>query len=72
MGAGPTGIEPATPGLKVRCSSLAELRALLGRLVLIGETRKRFFSVSIRHLSNRLKRDCRVSTETKRYRLFYA
>jgi hypothetical protein len=26
--AGPTGIEPATPGLKVRCSSLTELRAL--------------------------------------------
>ena len=25
--AGPTGIEPATPGLKVRCSSLTELRA---------------------------------------------
>ena len=24
--AGPTGIEPATPGLKVRCSSLTELR----------------------------------------------
>ncbi len=26
--AGPTGIEPATPGLKVRCSVLTELRAL--------------------------------------------
>ena len=25
--AGPTGIEPATPGLKVRCSILTELRA---------------------------------------------
>jgi hypothetical protein len=25
--AGSTGIEPATPGLKVRCSSLTELRA---------------------------------------------
>ncbi len=27
MGAGPTGIEPATYGLRVRRSSLAELRA---------------------------------------------
>ena len=27
--AGWTGIEPATPGLKVRCSSLTELRAQL-------------------------------------------
>ncbi len=26
--AGSTGVEPATPGLKVRCSSLTELRAL--------------------------------------------
>jgi hypothetical protein len=35
--AGPTGIEPATPGLKVRCSSLTELRAhnllLIGKLI---------------------------------------
>ena len=30
--AGPAGIEPTTPGLKVRCSSLAELRALLSRV----------------------------------------
>jgi hypothetical protein len=27
--AGPTGIEPVTPGLKVRCSILTELRAHL-------------------------------------------
>jgi hypothetical protein len=26
--AGPTGIEPVTPGLRVRCSGLTELRAL--------------------------------------------
>jgi hypothetical protein len=37
METGPTGIEPATPGLKVRCSSLTELRALMLRL-LEGET----------------------------------
>ena len=45
--AGPTGIEPATPGLKVRCSSLTELRALSVYFSLIGKTRKGFFSVSI-------------------------
>ena len=28
--AGPAGIEPTTPGLKARCSILAELRAHLG------------------------------------------
>jgi hypothetical protein len=27
MMAGPAGVEPTTPGLKVRCSILAELRA---------------------------------------------
>jgi hypothetical protein len=44
--AGPTGIEPATPGLKVRCSSLTELRTHLTK----GSDRKTtrgFFSVSI-------------------------
>ena len=33
--AGPTGIEPATPGLKVRCSSLTELRTRKDSLRLI-------------------------------------
>ena len=44
--AGPTGIEPATPGLKVRCSSLTELRTHL----LDSADRKTvrgFFSVSV-------------------------
>ena len=35
--AGPTGIEPATPGLKVRCSSLTELRTRKDSLRLIGK-----------------------------------
>jgi hypothetical protein len=44
--AGPTGIEPATPGLKVRCSSLTELRT--HRIYAADrKTRKGFFSVSI-------------------------
>jgi hypothetical protein len=41
--AGPTGIEPATPGLKVRCSSLAELRALLGRFSAHRRIKKEVF-----------------------------
>ncbi len=44
--AGPTGIEPATPGLKVRCSSLTELRTHLPNVV-DSKTVKGFFSVSI-------------------------
>ena len=44
--AGPTGIEPATPGLKVRCSSLTELRT--HRIDAADrKTLKGFFSVSI-------------------------
>jgi hypothetical protein len=35
--AGPTGIEPATPGLKVRCSSLTELRTRTYFVALIGK-----------------------------------
>ena len=31
--AGPAGIEPTTPGLKIRGSSLSELRALLQRFI---------------------------------------
>ena len=41
--AGPTGIEPATPGLKVRCSSLAELRALLSECVAHMRNKKGVF-----------------------------
>ena len=35
--AGPTGVEPATLGLKVRCSSLTELRTRKDSLRLIGK-----------------------------------
>jgi hypothetical protein len=44
--AGPTGIEPATPGLKVRCSSLTELRTHLSNAA-DSKTVKGFFSVSV-------------------------
>ncbi len=42
--AGPTGIEPATPGLKVRCSSLTELRTR-ARFVAADRTIRRGFLV---------------------------
>ena len=46
MMAGPTGIEPATPGLKVRCSSLTELRT--HRIDAADrKTTRGFFSVSV-------------------------
>ena len=44
--AGPTGIEPATPGLKVRCSSLTELRTHQLNAA-DRKTLKGFFSVSV-------------------------
>jgi hypothetical protein len=44
--AGPTGIEPATPGLKVRCSSLTELRTHQIDAA-DRKTTRGFFSVSI-------------------------
>ncbi len=34
--AGPTGIEPVTPGLKVRCSVLTELRAPFRAFAYVG------------------------------------
>ncbi len=46
MKAGPTGIEPATPGLKVRCSSLTELRTHLPNAG-DSKTAQGFFSVSV-------------------------
>jgi hypothetical protein len=50
MLAGPTGIEPATPGLKVRCSSLTELRTRTISVVADRKIRRGF-------LAFRLKRD---------------
>lgn len=44
--AGPTGVEPATLGLKVRCSVLTELRTHLLSAV-DRKTLKGFFSVSV-------------------------
>ena len=41
--AGPAGIEPTTPGLKVRCSSLAELRALLRKCTVHRRNKKGVF-----------------------------
>jgi hypothetical protein len=41
--AGPAGIEPTTPGLKVRCSSLAELRALVGNYTAHRRNKKEVF-----------------------------
>ncbi len=42
--AGPTGIEPATPGLKVRCSSLTELRTPLKSLRTDRKMRRGFLA----------------------------
>ena len=44
--AGPTGVEPATPGLKVRCSILTEPRAH-ALTVADSKSEKGFFSVSV-------------------------
>ena len=44
--AGPTGVEPATLGLKVRCSSLTELRTRTHFWCSCQENAKGFFSVS--------------------------
>ena len=44
MWAGPTGIEPATPGLKVRCSSLTELRTPLKLLRTDRKMRRGFLA----------------------------
>ena len=41
--AGPTGIEPVTPGLKVRCSSLTELRAPQGDFIAHRRNKKGVF-----------------------------
>ena len=52
--AGPTGIEPATPGLKVRCSSLTELRA--HELNAVADSERRGFLAFRLWLNNKIEK----------------